>query len=524
MRLFLYIICAFIWIACTPVDKHDDLNRVEELLSQHPDSAFWALQKIQTHYTGLSNPDKAYFGLLYFQALDKNYQDLEPLEWIEFSIHYYHKEKNYPRLSQSLLYKSRVYKYAYNFQDAVPLLLDAERFADKNQHDLMGKIYADLAHCSYYVDENADALQYAQEALHEFEAIHDTHNIVQTLLIIASIYSADEDYDSAFQYSKKALSHSLESDVSGDVCYFVAYNYYDLEKYDSAAHYVRLSLEYDAKEIPYARRLLLLSDIHLKQEEYDKALNYAQIAFEYEMDYYEKRNYYRIMTAIYFALNDKFKAAGSMEMHQIYQDSITQIETQTTVNILKEQHQATQFIKKIQSQTRILLLIIVIFAVLVFFVIQYLYKRYKHHQISNYQHEQTLLLRQEKLRQDIKRQIENQKKQDIEKRLQMTEQERNAYDVKIYKQVLGYDQEHEFIEKLNRLFSNMPQVLQKRYPTIQYEDILRCSLLLLDIPMSDIALIFNVKYDTIRKQNLRLAKKLQFANINDFKKFLQQFL
>ena len=102
----------------------NELKLAEKLLETSPDSALKVLKKIQPLNT-LSEADRALYGLLYFEALDKNGLPLKPDSIINFSTNYFssHNSDNY--LATCFLYKARMLKSAQRFEDATLLYLKA---------------------------------------------------------------------------------------------------------------------------------------------------------------------------------------------------------------------------------------------------------------------------------------------------------------------------------------------------------------------------------------------------------------
>ena len=89
-QISIFLLCIS-FMACSLVPN--ELKTSERIMQTHPDSALAILKK---YYPVKFNNDaeKAYFGLLYFQALDKNELTLAPDSLISFSIDYYEKAED----------------------------------------------------------------------------------------------------------------------------------------------------------------------------------------------------------------------------------------------------------------------------------------------------------------------------------------------------------------------------------------------------------------------------------------------
>src|SRR5665647_2009335 len=102
-RVFLPVFC--IWLAgCSVVPNK--LKTAEEIMEAHPDSALHILQQIQPE--NLKNEsNRALYGLLLYQALDKNDKKLQPDSLIDFSIRYYLDQNDNIHLAKSYFLKAR---------------------------------------------------------------------------------------------------------------------------------------------------------------------------------------------------------------------------------------------------------------------------------------------------------------------------------------------------------------------------------------------------------------------------------
>ena len=88
-RLLLVILSAFIIVACSVSNKVDtELAEIEKIMNDHPDSALYRLQQIDTNSLNTDRRD-ALYRLLYSQALDKNYIDITSDSIIAPAVEYF---------------------------------------------------------------------------------------------------------------------------------------------------------------------------------------------------------------------------------------------------------------------------------------------------------------------------------------------------------------------------------------------------------------------------------------------------
>ena len=138
-------------------------------------------------------------------------------------------------------------------------------------------------------------------------------------------------------------------------------------------------------------------------------------------------------------------------------------------------------------------------------------------------YKQKLERKQSLLQQEMMSRINNELKKMPAGKYKKDMQEREQMIVAVYKEELQYDNYELFFEKMNRLFNQLPQALIENYPNVNYDGIMLCCFILLDIPMENMALLLNVQRDSIRKQKQRMAKKLGLSTSSELDDFLQTF-
>jgi len=128
----------------------NELKIAEQVMEVHPDSALRILQRLpQEKYCSEAN--RALYGILLFQALDKNYMSLQPDSLIDFSIDYYLKQENKPRLAMAYFYRGRKLKYKTEYEKAsIEYYKSIDNCNPNSDYLLLGKIYGDLAIISLY--------------------------------------------------------------------------------------------------------------------------------------------------------------------------------------------------------------------------------------------------------------------------------------------------------------------------------------------------------------------------------------
>ncbi|NDP22369.1 MAG: hypothetical protein GZ091_14995, partial [Paludibacter sp.] len=109
------VLFSIVFVSCSQIPT--ELQTAEALLKTKPDSVLSILQHLQPEILK-SESNRALYGLLLFQALDRNNQTLQPDSIINFSVNYYQKNNYKRELGIGYYYKARLYKRAQRFDEA----------------------------------------------------------------------------------------------------------------------------------------------------------------------------------------------------------------------------------------------------------------------------------------------------------------------------------------------------------------------------------------------------------------------
>ena len=112
------------------------LNHAEELMSEHPDSAWHILESIDRKALD-SRRIRARHALLSSQALDKNYIDVNNDSLIRIAIDYYANHGSYEDRAKAYYYHAIVQGNASNTEAAIKALVIAEEYAKKTRDTLL---------------------------------------------------------------------------------------------------------------------------------------------------------------------------------------------------------------------------------------------------------------------------------------------------------------------------------------------------------------------------------------------------
>lgn len=210
--------------ACTNHETDPRLTEAEQMMEQAPDSALLILESMSQK--DLKNEgDRALYGMLYTQALDKNHLPLQNDTIISASADYYAKKSDKLNQVVSTYYLGRTYYNKGNYTKAIVSFFKARELAKDNGYDF----WAGMA-C---------------------RGISDIYN--QTYNRAEELSFRNEEYD----YIKKSGKQPYLNWALLDLCNST-YNYRDIDKSDS------LSLQLLDSAKKYDDRYLLIESLRIR--------------------------------------------------------------------------------------------------------------------------------------------------------------------------------------------------------------------------------------------------------------------
>ncbi|MDE6670374.1 MAG: hypothetical protein K2K26_11925 [Muribaculaceae bacterium] len=161
----LWLLAAFV-CGC---DQHrairEKLEQAESLMDSRPDSALAVLDSLTLSYPTLdSDRDRALYGMLYTQALDKNHLDPKNDSLISFAVDYYDRKKDIPRQIISTYYRGRVLYHREQFPQALVSFYKAKELAENDSSFFWaGMAYRGIADIHYNTYNPTEQLIYAHK-------------------------------------------------------------------------------------------------------------------------------------------------------------------------------------------------------------------------------------------------------------------------------------------------------------------------------------------------------------------------
>lgn len=497
----------------------NEIKTAERIMETTPDSALRILQRVQsTKY--LSSSDRALYGVLLFQALDKNTKPLQPDSVLNYSLDYYQRSGDKQHLAVCYLYKARIYKNAQRYDDATVLYLKALDYSqDRKDYTLLGKIYADMGDiCSIQKDFKEALIKY-QLSVDYFKRAGKPIDASYRILAIGRTYRLAKDYKSAHKYYLQVLAQTKDSILSGVALQEIGINYYFAKRYDSAQYYLRKSIHFPFKGTNYAIRCFTLADLYFDIEQYDSAYRHASIALKYPADFFTQRECYRILANTEYLKGNFKQMAVFMTRFQACSDSVRKVESQTKTTVLEDLHQSSETANKTKKYLTVLGWILPIILLISLYVLYRLRQRNrgkeKQLEAVEVQLEVQLNEKQNILVDSLIQKIEEARALQSTLYKKATVPQREQMDKELYNACLHVNDWEVFKRLMNKTFNNIITTLESNYSDITRKELIWCCLSLLDVPTPDMALVLESQPTSLYKMKSRLAQKLNLKSTKE---------
>jgi len=518
-RIFIpYIFLLLVGCSLLP----NKMKTAEQLMETSPDSALHLLQQIKPNQT-LSSADQALYGLLLFEALDKNDLTLQPDSAINFSLEYYQNKNDKARLAKCYFYKGRMYKYAQHYDEATELYLKAlDNCQDKKDYALMGKIYGDMGYICAIQQDYAKAREKHQLGVDCFNRIGKTIDACFRIIDIGVTFRCEKNYKIALQYYRKAISICNDSILLGAAYQEIGTNYQYIGQLDSAEIYYRKSLIFPCKENKFSIRCCALAESFFLTSRYDSAVHYATIALKQPSNFQIQKECYRVLANSKYSQGDFKLMAFYMNKYQDCTDSVRKIDAQTKTTVLESLHKTTETAHKTKKYLVILGWVLPFIILISLIVLFRLRQRNKGKEKQLVEVELQLTEKQLNLKNNFIQKIEESKSLHMEEYRKSPLAKREAMDKEVYNVCLHLNDWKAFSESMNRTFNSTVSFLEKTYPDITRKEITWCCLYLLNIHSGDMALVLDCKPESLYKLKQRLTQKMKLKTTLELNQLLKE--
>ncbi len=508
-------------ICLTACNSHQQkaLQAVESYIETKPDSSLQSLKQIP--YDNLNQKQKAVYGILLFQALDMTYRDLQPDSIIDFSIRYARSKTDKDILAKALLYKGRSYSYASQTDSAMYCYVEAFGLADQKDHALLGRLNSDVARL-YDWRQNYEKVQsYRIQAIDHFKETPFKHLVCDNLILLGQNYSQRKLWDSAHYVFRKAQQLYVEDSLHQSLLLMsVGRNFLDEweenkknECLDSALFYIQESLLYPDFSDWKSEKHYYLSHIYYRRKELDSAFVYATMALQENPDVWTARLCYAILTNVSYRKKDIGDMNTYLKLHTLYNDSVESLNKQTQLPMIQNLYASNQAVQQSQHHNKHLWLTLVLALLLLSAIIVFIQHRLKINKKQKQKTEQDLL--REKL------QLMREKMKTIRVSVPLNKDDLYREKCRDY---LHYHQSEKFSEKINAELNGFLDSLVLAHPNLSEYDRMLCCLILLDCPTEQIAILCNIKTDTVYSRRKTLKKRLDLQGDKKIKTYLESLL
>lgn len=532
-RSLLLIIHLLVFISCRTGrdDYAQQLHYLDEALEQQPEYALDSLKNIRV--SRLPKAEKAYYFLLYAAANDKNLIYVPRDSTLLFSRNYYESTSDHYNLARTLYYLSKQYQLQNKKEIAYDLLKQAElslkKDAELHPH-LEGLIHYQLARLQNRQSNLPEAEHYLEKALENFLSARDTISAVHALKSLSQIATSKKQFTSAREYLTEGLNllDRLEetdnpkiNEVKTGVSNSLSILYRNMSDIPNALKYARkcitIASQNDQGILSSYYHSMVLA--FLGENQWDSTKHYCSLMIQAAQNgkkFINTINGYKLLAQIAEKEGDYREACSYLQQYNLYKDSLNEntnknltIELDKKYNLAEKER---QLLKSENAKLRSYILISILIIILLLISIP-LYNRHRKLKTDYKQLSETVKhtewgfsvtkeliaannLVYEELERILNRYRVGNVNSEIYNRFQdaFTRQKAN-YSSRLIAILTDFDQA--FIKKF-----------QKKFPHFSSDDTLMAAMVRHRWKVSDIAAVFHVSTEAIRKRKSRLAKKI----------------
>ncbi len=526
-RLIFFFTLNACFVACSLMP--DELKTAEELIETAPDSALHILQQLSPDKYA-SGENRALYGLLMIEALDKKYLPLKPDSLLDYSIDYYQQNPDNDRLATCYLYKGRSLKYALQYENAMQFYIKATDEAKNSKNmALNGRIFYDIGDIYSIQGDFKLAREKYDRAYSYFTKSKMKDMAFYALFCKGRTYHEAKEYTTAQNYYRKILRYANDSIQQGVLFQEMGLNFFDQKMNDSAMFYYRKALNYPYIKNNKAIRYKLMADLHFSLQHVDSAYYYALNSFKYQPTIRTQRECYRILTNSEYLRGNMQSMSAYMNKYVQLGDSLRKVDSQIKGSYMESMHNKT--LEIVETRSRLWYMIILFLAGIA--ITGYIIQKIKHKNKKVIEQKEENLLQQkadihkealQKQRNALLHKIEDRKAAQSARWKKAGPDERKAMDIEIYEELLYFDRTALFNKEMDTILNNLVTKLQAKYPGLNVKEIQWCCLHLLDISVNDIMLLLDYNVEGLKKMRQRLAKKVGIRYVSQIDDFLRAIL
>lgn len=523
----------------------------DSVMEDQPDSALHYLQKLDV--SDFSDADKAYYGLLFTQATDKNYLPLLPCDsLIDAALDYYDEGDGLLR-AKALLYKGRIQQAMNMPEEAMKNGFAGLKELGDSPKELRLKrmLYEDLGGIYQEQDLGKKALEMYHQSYYYDSLLNDDRLLKYSLANIGWAHVVLNHETIAKQYLDSALQIAIKQNDSAFISGIYSHLSLNCENTDSAFIYIRLAQVYRTNKVDSVNLFLSLGELFLDKDELDSAdcylkkallpndLNKKMLAYYSLSELEKKRDNYQQAFEYRAFYGENIDSIFAMNRASEIERLAYKYESE--LELMNEKAKTEDIIQYSVSSFFILLL-------LFFLITQRIYRRKKMAKLLYEQHivqlEEKVVsqqLRIENSERDLiqLRQAQVQDKKEIARKeqeiVEMIDEKaklRNWFFMQtpIYNRIevlkqqdcknvkaarVLIDSERQLLQNtIYRIYDEYVQYLETTYPKFTKDDCVYCCLCLCELDDQTIAYCFgNANKQIVAQRRLRLKDKMNASSV-----------
>ena len=354
------------------------LDKAEELMSEHPDSALHILSAINAE--AITGDDlMAYYALLLTKAQYKNYINCNNDSLINIAVNHYKNEGDNKKHAESLMLLGTIQVSAKQYDEAMLSLLYAAELAEKEGDDfLLGQIYSNLYYLCQY-GYNADQVSFAEKALYHYEKTGNEYYIIDAKANLGIALYRVRDFDRCKPLFESVCHQALaESDTFSVLksLPYLAMNYVkekNVVMADSLYHMLAKDFRYRFKPDDYCT----LASLKLANGDRDSAMAIMNASENLRMTTLQRLGYCISAGWVYANFGDYQKAWKNACEYIHMQDSLNTVRYKSTVFVSQRDYiaQKAENQKIIEDRNKIIWATSSILFLLIFLFFLYYYRR-----------------------------------------------------------------------------------------------------------------------------------------------------
>ena len=199
-RFYFVVVIMLLLQSCGDSEIYKQLSDVDSFIRQRPDSALAVLRQIDTTLIS-SVRDRAYYGLMYQMALDKNKIDTTDTRIIAPSVAYYDKHGTPDQRMLAYFYLGRVLYNAERWTESVEAYMESI-YEEEKVHDrrTLALAYNDIAEVAAYEGfTTKEQLDYLNHSYDIFMEVKDTVSATTEIYKIANYHANLREYKEALE-------------------------------------------------------------------------------------------------------------------------------------------------------------------------------------------------------------------------------------------------------------------------------------------------------------------------------------